>query len=204
MTGALVLAIAWVRRIDYLGWFGVLAIGWAALSARIWWREAPLATTTLELLTCSAFVPLAACAVLFVLRYGGVRSRRVDVLLWAQCLILPAALAALGPQRLFVGAVACYAVLAVELAVERLLDAGGEAQLEDFPCRVTLDERPRRALGDDLRLVHHDESVTQLLGLVHVVRRQDERRAALLEAVQAVPHQVPRLRVEAGRRLVKE
>ncbi|HKX94201.1 MAG TPA: ATP-binding protein, partial [Methylibium sp.] len=116
MTGALVLAIAWVRRIDYLGWFGVLAIGWAALSARIWWREAPLATTTLELLTCSAFVPLAACAVLFVLRYGGVRPRWVDALLWAQCLVLPAALAALGPQRLFFGAVACYAVLAVELA----------------------------------------------------------------------------------------
>ena len=62
----------------------------------------------------------------------------------------------------------------------------------------------RRALGHDLRLVHDDEAVAQLLGLVHVVGRQDERHAALLEPVEAVPQQVPRLRVEAGRRLVEE
>ena len=61
-----------------------------------------------------------------------------------------------------------------------------------------------RALGDDLRLVHDDEPVAQLLGLVHVVGRQDERHAPLLEPVEPVPEQVAGLRVEAGRRLVEE
>ena len=93
---------------------------------------------------------------------------------------------------------------AVELAVERLLDAGREAQLGDLARRVALDQLARRALGDDLRLVHDDEPVAELLGLVHVVGRQDERHAALLEPVEAVPEQVAGLRVEAGRRLVEQ
>ena len=61
-----------------------------------------------------------------------------------------------------------------------------------------------RTLGDDLRLVHDDEAVAELLGLVHVVGGQDQRHATLLQPVEAVPEQVTRLRVEAGRRLVEE
>ena len=62
----------------------------------------------------------------------------------------------------------------------------------------------RRTLGHDLGLVHDDQPVAQLLGLVHVVRGEHERHALLLEPVQAVPEQVARLRVEAGRRLVEQ
>ena len=83
-------------------------------------------------------------------------------------------------------------------------DAGGEAQLGHLAGRVALDQLARRALGDDLRLVHDHEPVAQLLGLVHVVGRQDERHAALLEPVEPVPQQVAGLRVEAGRRLVEQ
>ena len=54
------------------------------------------------------------------------------------------------------------------------------------------------------RLVHDHEPVAQLLRLVHVVGRQHERHAALLEPVQPIPQQVARLRVEAGGRLVEE
>jgi len=39
----------------------------------------------------------------------------VDLLLWLQCLVLPAALVALAPDHLFEGAAACYALLAAEL-----------------------------------------------------------------------------------------
>ena len=39
LVGALMLALAWARCIDYLGWFGLLAIGWAVVSARLWWRS---------------------------------------------------------------------------------------------------------------------------------------------------------------------
>ena len=41
-------------------------------------------------------------------------------------------------------------------------------------------------------------------GLVHVVRRQDERHAALAQLAQAVPDEQARGRVEPGRRLVEE
>ena len=91
-----------------------------------------------------------------------------------------------------------------ELAIERLLDARREAELRHLARGVALDELARRALGDDARLVHHHEPVAQLLGLVHVVRGQHQRHAALLEPVEPVPHEVPGLRVEAGRRLVEE
>ena len=53
-------------------------------------------------------------------------------------------------------------------------------------------------------MVHDDEPVAELLGLVHVVRRQDERHAALLQPVEAVPDDVAGLRVEAGGRLVEQ
>ena len=115
LMGALMLALAWVRRMDYLLYLGIASVGWAALTARLWWRDAPLRHDALELLTAMAVVPLAVCGTLFVLRYAGLRRRWVDALLWAQCLLLPAALAALAPDRLFEGAAACYTLLAGEL-----------------------------------------------------------------------------------------
>ena len=53
-------------------------------------------------------------------------------------------------------------------------------------------------------LVHHDEAVAQLLRLIHVVGRDDERHAGLLEPEQLVPQHVAGLRVEAGGRLVEQ
>ena len=77
-------------------------------------------------------------------------------------------------------------------------------ELDDLPLDEPLDQLARGALRDDLRLVHDHEPIAELLRLVHVVRREDERHALLLEAVEAVPERVPRLRVEAGGRLVEE
>ena len=53
-------------------------------------------------------------------------------------------------------------------------------------------------------LVHDHEAVAELLGLVHVVGREDERDAALLQAIEAVPQRVARLRVEPRGRLVEQ
>ena len=85
-----------------------------------------------------------------------------------------------------------------------LLLVGVEAQLEHLAGRVLGDERAGAALGDDPPVVHDDEPVAQLLGLVHVVGRDDERDALALEPEQPVPQHVPRLRVEAGGRLVEQ
>jgi len=56
----------------------------------------------------------------------------------------------------------------------------------------------------DLAAVHDDEPVAELLRLVHVVRRKDKRHPLLLQPEEAVPDDVPGLRVEAGRRLVEQ
>jgi hypothetical protein len=89
------------------------------------------------------------------------------------------------------------------IEVARLL-VGVEAQLEHLAGAVLLDEAARAALRDDAPLVHDDEAVAQLLGLVHVVRRDDEGHALALEPEEPVPQDVPRLRVQPGRRLVEE
>src|SRR5665811_408869 len=57
---------------------------------------------------------------------------------------------------------------------------------------------------NDLRLVHDDEPIAELFGFVHVVRGDHERHALLFEPVEAVPKDVPGLRVEAGRWLVQD
>lgn len=86
----------------------------------------------------------------------------------------------------------------VTVAVQR------QTQLEHLARRVPLDEGTRRPLGRDAPLVHDDEAVAQLLGLVHVVRRDDEGDALPLEPEEPVPQDVPRLGVQAGGRLVEQ
>ena len=81
---------------------------------------------------------------------------------------------------------------------------GRIAQLQHLARRVLADQCLWRPLGDDATTVHDDEPVAQLLGFVHVVGRQHQGHALLLQAVQAIPQHVARLRIEAGRRLVEQ
>ncbi|HEU4457902.1 MAG TPA: ATP-binding protein [Methylibium sp.] len=115
LIGAVLGALAWVRRVPHLGWFAALCIGWAALTVRIWWREIPLSNGTLELASAIGFVPLAACAILFLWRYCGVRHKLLDRLLLLQTLALPMLLGWVGADRLFPTAVIVYALLALEV-----------------------------------------------------------------------------------------
>ncbi len=116
VLGAVVLALAWMnRRETYLAYFGFLAIGWAALSARLWLRELPWENGVCEFLFCSGFAPIGGLAVQFILSYAGVRLRWVDNALAGQWLLLPATLLLAGPNRLFFVANAWYFVLALEV-----------------------------------------------------------------------------------------
>ena len=81
---------------------------------------------------------------------------------------------------------------------------GVEAHLHHLTRRVAVDEVARTSLGRDPTLVHDDETVAELLGLVHVVGRDDEGDALPLESEEAVPQDVPGLRVQTGRGLVEE
>ena len=66
------------------------------------------------------------------------------------------------------------------------------------------DQLARRAERDDLAVVHDRHAVAQPLGLVHVVRGQQDRPAGLLELLDEIPELPPRLRIEAGGRLVEK
>ena len=60
------------------------------------------------------------------------------------------------------------------------------------------------AAGDDLPVVDDGDRVGQLVGLLEVLRRQQQRRALAHEVADDVPHPEPAARVEPGRRLVQE
>ena len=62
-----------------------------------------------------------------------------------------------------------------------------------------------RALGDELAAVDDPDAVGEHVGLLEVLRREEDRRALLAgEARDLVPQRGARLDVEAGRRLVEE
>jgi len=77
-------------------------------------------------------------------------------------------------------------------------------KLDDLFRRELLDQLSRRPLGRKAAFVHHDQSVAELLRLVHVMGGDDEGDPFLLEAVETVPQQVPGLRIETRRGLVQD
>src|SRR5581483_11633820 len=65
-------------------------------------------------------------------------------------------------------------------------------------------ELGRRALAHDDAVAQHGDAVGELLGLVEVMRRQQNRLAQRAQVEDRVPGGAARARVEAGRRLVEE
>ena len=60
------------------------------------------------------------------------------------------------------------------------------------------------AAGDDLPVVVAGDGVGQLVGLLQVLRREQERRPVPDETADDLPHPEPAARIEAGRRLIEE
>src|SRR5215212_2168797 len=77
------------------------------------------------------------------------------------------------------------------------------AELEDLRADVLFDEVLRSSPCDDTTALHDDEAVAEAGGLLHVVRGEHERLALVRERPEPVPHEMPRLRVEARRGLVE-
>jgi two-component system, NarL family, sensor histidine kinase UhpB len=118
VLGVFMVGVGWFnRRASYLMYFGVLAMAWAALTARIWLAELPFSNAAAEFLVSLGFAPVAGLAIVFLMRYAGVKRRRIDLLLLAQCGLQPLTLAMVGPDHLFVAAQAWYAVLMLEITV---------------------------------------------------------------------------------------
>jgi signal transduction histidine kinase len=115
VLGVLLVAIAWSQgQSPSLGYFGLTSVAWALLSFRGWWRDVPLDDGTVEFLVCTAYTPVLALAVQFLLSHAQMRSRILEAALLAQCVILPMSLVLAGPTRLFTMAAAWYMVIAAE------------------------------------------------------------------------------------------
>ncbi|WP_186511245.1 sensor histidine kinase [Caenimonas sedimenti] len=115
--GVSMLGLAALRRKDtYLFYFGLFSIGWSLLSARLFVQNVPLGHLQTEILICSAFPPILACAYLFLMRYLERRRPWVDALLWLQALVVPVVLALAGREHLLRAASTVYNLTAVEFA----------------------------------------------------------------------------------------
>ena len=79
-----------------------------------------------------------------------------------------------------------------------------EDRLRESPREKVVDELPRRIEGDDVPLVHDRDSIAKDLGLIEVVRGQEDRGSAGLDASDELPEIAPRLRVQSRRRLVEK
>jgi two-component system, NarL family, sensor histidine kinase UhpB len=102
LMGSFMFVLGFINRSEsHLAYFGAMSVGWAIVDARSWLRTLPF---------------IAWAAVQFLLRYAGVRDRRVDVLMPLQCGLITLSLLIAGPQRLHAVAVAWYALLALEVA----------------------------------------------------------------------------------------
>jgi two-component system sensor histidine kinase UhpB len=143
VLGLFALGMAWVRRLDYLLHFGLLTLGWAVLSGRIWLTDLPLPNAVVEVLIAMMFAPITAFAIKFLLGYAGSSLRRylpsrhenwIDRALWAQCVLMPVSLLLLGSDMVFLGARAWYVLFAFELfaAVGLFLWLSGQERRPEF------------------------------------------------------------------------
>lgn len=105
----------WHRRESHLAYFGALSIGWALVTARLWWQGSGLPNYDSELLLVAAIPLITFAAVQFLLHYAGRRSRPIEVALVAQCAIVPASLLLAGPLRIHMIASSWYVLLAIQV-----------------------------------------------------------------------------------------
>jgi hypothetical protein len=75
--------------------------------------------------------------------------------------------------------------------------------LEDLAANAVL-ELVARSLGDHAAVVDHGDLVRELIGLLEVLRRQQNRRAFAAQVADDRPDLVATSRIEAGGRLVEE
>ncbi|HSQ70881.1 MAG TPA: ATP-binding protein [Rubrivivax sp.] len=121
LMGGFMFVLGFVNRSEsHLAYFGALSVGWALIDIRLWLRAVPLGHSEAEFLVCALLGFITWAAVQFLLRYAGVRDKRVDLLLPLQCALLPLSLIVAGAQHLRAMAVVWYVVLALEVAAAAL------------------------------------------------------------------------------------
>jgi signal transduction histidine kinase len=118
LLGAMMLAMGGLgRRQGALTWFGLLALGWATVTARLWWHDIPLSNAWAEGVQVTSVAITTLAAVQFLLRYAGRRPGVLTPVLLAQCVLVAASLALAGPQHVHLAASAWYALFALEVGL---------------------------------------------------------------------------------------
>jgi hypothetical protein len=79
----------------------------------------------------------------------------------------------------------------------------GEPQ-QDVAARDAALELVRGAFGDDLAVVQHSDPVGELVGLLEVLRGEEDGDAARDQVPHDLPHAAAAARVQPGGRLVEE
>jgi signal transduction histidine kinase len=116
LMGGFMFVMGWVnRRESHLAYFGALSVGWALIESRLWLRELPFAGEVVDFLLAAVMPFLTLTAVQFLLRYGGMRDRRISAVLAAQCAVMPLMLMFGGPDRLNVLARFWYTLFALQV-----------------------------------------------------------------------------------------
>jgi len=135
VMGCFMLGLYWVnRRESTLLYFGALTVAWSLLTLRVWWKDMPLSTPTVEFIGCCMYPVILAFGVQFLLCHAGLRSRIIEGALLLQCALMPLGLLLGGPAQVFLLANAWYAVLGLEMAgaIALYLVMLRKQQREDF------------------------------------------------------------------------
>ena len=143
VMGVFALGLAWVRKLNYLLYFGLLTMGWSVMTGRFWRGELPVPNDAMEVFIAIMMGPLNAFAVKFLLGYAGAGVRpgservwvdRINLLLWAQCLLLPLSLLLLGEDRIFLGSRLWFMLFTFELfaAIGYFLWLAAQARRSEF------------------------------------------------------------------------
>jgi signal transduction histidine kinase len=102
------------RRDRYMLYFALFAIGWAALTARLFTRLSFDSFRATEAFLCFAFFPVVSCAMLFLVRLLGRRWKWMDRALVLQSALLAVVLVVIPRDRLLEVSTAAYLFGALE------------------------------------------------------------------------------------------
>jgi len=135
LTAVFTFVAGWLpTRKGYLLHYALLSASCALCSMGAWMRHGTLPVEVVEWVLVATLPIIAAFAVLFLMRYAGLRVRAFDAALLAQCVVVPISLALAGQNQLFVLANAWNLLLALEvlLAAAAALQTAWRMQRREF------------------------------------------------------------------------
>ncbi|MDP4301672.1 sensor histidine kinase [Leptothrix discophora] len=115
VVGLAALVLRASSQLPYFGYFGAAALGWALLAALLTGAALPLPGIWTELLIAAFAPPVALAAMLYLLRYCGLRVVWLEVAVALQCVVVPASLALAAPDRIHSVALPWVTILVLEV-----------------------------------------------------------------------------------------